>query len=928
MSSFFKKKQTGMPVVVQMLVVFAAFALMGASSFFFVKGIEQKHLISSAKDTLSAKEFEIATAIQEYELFMNSYSETVRNMILHGDSAGRVFEYVLDMNKYMLKCMDGLTGIYGYFDAFNGAYVSGQEWLPYKNSLLEDQPWYKAAMEPDVNNEVIITEPYKDAATNHINITFISPIFDGKGRRLGIIWFDVELDNIFKFVIDVNMTENSYGMLIDKDLKIMVHPEKFCSGLPLSALSRDIERIAYDLEQGLEIFNQKTIDDNKKAHIIFFREIMYGWRLCIITPFWEHYRSMSYMTIFLVVLGCILVATLNTILFKISEAKRKSDLRTQQKSNFLATMSHEIRTPLNAIMGVAEIQLQNSTISNEVKSGFVKVYSSGDLLLNIINDILDLSKIEAGKMELVPVRYEVASLVNDIVQLNIIRYEYKPVEFKLTIDENIPSALLGDELRIKQILNNLLSNAFKYTDRGEVTMSVNAECVARSGRVLVTLVFNISDTGQGMTPDQLSKLFDEYTRFNLEANRTTEGAGLGMSITRNLVELMYGKISIKSVVGEGTSVTVRIPQKTDGVGIGGIIGKELAESLQQFRLGSVIHEKKTQITREPMPYGRVLIVDDVETNLYVAKGLMVPYGLKIDLAASGFEAIEKIEKGNVYDVVFMDHMMPKMDGIETTKLLRNKEYKHPIVALTANALAGQEEIFLQNGFDGFISKPIDMRQLNQTLNKLIRDKQSAEVIEAAHREKAEMESRLAARNARQPVDPQLAEIFSRDAEKSLAVLEKIMQNGCREDDDLQMYIINIHAMKSALANIGETEVSAAALKLEQAGRYKIMRIIEDETSDFIDALRAIVSRIKPKEDSNSGEDAEDDMAYLQNELIILQVACSAYDKKAAKDTLNQLRERTCSSKTKELLNAISECLLHSEFDEVVNLTEEFLEKIV
>jgi len=567
--------------------------------------------------------------------------------------------------------------------------------------------------------------------------------------------------------------------------------------------------------------------------------------------------------------------------------------------------------------------MQNASHPPSTCEAFIKINNSGNLLLNIINDILDLSKIEAGKLELVPVKYDVASLINDIVQLNYIRYESKSIKFKLEIDENIPSILVGDELRIKQILNNLLSNAFKYTDRGEVTLAASAECVGRGGgAVLVTLVFQIKDTGQGMTLEQVGKLFDEYTRFNLEANRATEGAGLGMTITRNLVDLMYGKINVKSAVGEGTTVTVRLPQKTDGIGIRGVIGREVAENLRQFQLGNAVQMKKSQFTHEHMPYGRVLIVDDVETNLYVAKGLMAPYGLKIDLATSGFEAINKIKEGNIYDIIFMDHMMPKMDGIEAAKMIRTMGYTRPIVALTANALAGQAEVFLKNGFDGFISKPIDIRQLNVSLNKLIRDKQPAEVVEAAKREKAELEKKGASVGSQQ-IDSELAEIFARDGEKAVALLETLLQNNLQDEENLHMYIINVHAMKSALANIGENELSASALRLEQAGRENDINIIQSDTNDFLDRLRAVIVKIKPKDAGNEpSEDTEEALAFLREKLRIIRDACAEFEKKTAKNALNELREKTWSHNTRELLNKIAEHLLHSEFDNAAALADE------
>jgi signal transduction histidine kinase/DNA-binding response OmpR family regulator len=601
--------------------------------------------------------------------------------------------------------------------------------------------------------------------------------------------------------------------------------------------------------------------------------------------------------------------------------KRQADAEAANaaKSAFLAKVSHEIRTPMNAILGITEILLQDEKLSNDMQEALSRIYNSGYLLLGLINDILDLSKIEAGKLELTPINYDVPSLINDTVHLNIMRFDSKPIMFDLHVDENIPLTLFGDELRIKQILNNLLSNAFKYTDSGRISLSITIE--PSDNPSIVTLMFRVSDTGQGMTREQLDKLFDEYTRFNLEANRTTEGAGLGMNITRLLVELMNGEILVESAHGKGSVFTVRLPQ---GVVDEGILGKAVVENLMQFRLGKMSQMKKApQVVREYMPYGRVLIVDDVETNLYVAKGLISPYGLSIDTAGSGFETIEKIKNGANYDIIFMDHFMPKMDGIEAVKIIRELGYKQPIVALTANALTGQTEVFMANGFDGFISKPIDIHQLNAVLNKMIRDKYPVETIESARKIK---DNAKKVAEQQQSVNTELVKSFLRDAEKSVVLLETIHSNNYRRADDMQMYIINVHAMKSALANIGENELSAAAGKLEEAGRNQNITEITNDTPRFISAIRAIMQKVSPNKDNIDNAEVnltDEEYADLLEKLSLMQKACIEYDKKTVKNTLAQLQERTWTFTINKLLETISEHLLHSEFFKIANIIDNY-----
>jgi len=407
-------------------------------------------------------------------------------------------------------------------------------------------------------------------------------------------------------------------------------------------------------------------------------------------------------------------------------AKETAELSNRAKGYFLAQMSHEIRTPMNAILGISEIKLLDKNLSQDAEEGR-KIYESGSLLLNIINDILDFSKIDAGKMEIIPVKYDMPDLISDIVQFKRLRFENKPIIFTINLDENTPLELTGDELRIKQILYNLLSNAFKYTEAGEVELSVYAEPVScnESNDEAVTVVFRVLDTGQGMTENQIARIFDEYSRFNMESNRGISGTGLGMSITKRLVDMMNGEILVESRPNKGTVITVRLPQVRCGEAV---CGAGVVKNLREFSFSGAPLKDKSQIIYEQIPDGSVLVVDDVESNLIVAKGMLLQYGLRIETARSGFEAIEKIRENDIYDIVFMDHIMPKMDGLKTTGILRGMGYKNPIVALTANAVIGQEEMFLKNGFDGFISKPIDSRELNRILMELLRNKKSSSQI--------------------------------------------------------------------------------------------------------------------------------------------------------------------------------------------------------
>jgi signal transduction histidine kinase/DNA-binding response OmpR family regulator len=593
----------------------------------------------------------------------------------------------------------------------------------------------------------------------------------------------------------------------------------------------------------------------------------------------------------------------------------------RSKSKFLATMSHEIRTPMNAIIGISQLQMSRDDLPPDSMDAIGKIYTSGHTLLGIINDILDLSKIETGKLELLPNEYDLPSLINDSVQLNITRIGSKPIEFTLNVSEDVPSVLFGDELRLKQILNNILSNAIKYTDRGFVSMSVSG--ISTGGKNL-NLIVSVADTGQGMKKEDAEALGDEFARFNLEANRSTEGTGLGMSITKRLINLMNGKLDIDSEYGAGSTFTVTIPQiaVTDRK-----IGAELAAKLKNFTYSRDKQAAKLQVVREYMPYGHVLVVDDVETNIYVAEGLLKPYGIKVDSVTSGYETIDLVKAGNTYDIIFMDHMMPKMDGIETTEKLREMGYGAPIVALTANAIAGNDVLFKSKGFDDFISKPIDIRQLNASLNRFVRNKEkakllSAEIIAEKNKQTTDndntgnSDNTTATGTELTALSPKLIEVFIRDAEKAAMVLSDY------DKDDLKLFTTTAHAMKSACANVGNPELSELAKDLETAGREADLIYIEANAAVFIEKLTVFTDSLKPSTDSTeefTEEFIKENTDLLYEKLTAIAEACDEYDEAKAEKILTELSTYKWSTQNAALLSDISSLLLHAEFEESAEL---------
>jgi CheY-like chemotaxis protein len=522
-------------------------------------------------------------------------------------------------------------------------------------------------------------------------------------------------------------------------------------------------------------------------------------------------------------------------------------------------MSHEIRTPLNAIIGLSEIEIQKE-LPPETHEDLEKIYSSGSGLLGIINDILDISKIEAGSFELIPVEYDTPSLINDTVQLNIVRIGSKSINFDLDLDETLPSRFYGDELRVKQILNNILSNAFKYTQEGKVTLSIRWEAQGEDA----ILFFTVQDTGRGIKKEDIHKLFAEYSQLDTQANRKIEGTGLGLSITQKLTAMMGGKITVESEYGRGSAFTVELLQRIADCRP---IGPEIVKNLKTFRFRDNKRSRGKNLIRSYMPYGRVLVVDDVPTNLDVARGLMIPYGLTIDCASSGPEAIEKIRHEKMrYDAVFMDHMMPGMDGIEAVRIIRQEidsEYAKtvPIIALTANAITGNEDMFLSKGFNAFISKPIDIMRLDTILNQWVRDKQSEETLQNAETLRSDKEDtpdepeELAPANfdveiegvnleegiARYEGEAAYLGVLRSYATHTPPLLEKLRSLA---PETLPDYAVTVHGLKGASYGICADNIGRQAEGLEHAAKAGDYDRVRGENDAFIRQVEAALSGIQ------------------------------------------------------------------------------------
>ena len=916
--------------------------------FLALIGVFVSMLYARSKESIVYRgELQAARSSSQLQHFMSQSSDVVKEakfgsekLLKEGVPHSEIIEYIVDLTENIQSSIDErFTGVYGFID---GEYMDGAMWVPEEDYVPQERPWYIKAKEAD--GELVLVEPYMDMETGDLTMTVAQLMEDGES----VIALDIKM-NMMEEITDEG-SEGRIDIIIDNSGTVIAHSDAGQIGANYLE-----EKDTLGAELANKLFNDYEstfeLDYDGVNYIGFAIPIETQGYSVSLTDSWDSFRPLRILLIVTVIitlvaaviLGAVFVsmsrktltvATLNDQLTETTYMTEKAIAESEAKTAFLSNMSHEIRTPINAVLGMNEMILRECS-DGEILEYAAGIQAAGDTLLGLVNDVLDFSKIEANKMEIVPVEYELSSVLNDLVNMIRTRVEKKGLLLNLKIDQAIPNLLLGDEIRIKQIITNILTNAVKYTEKGSVTFEIGYKKSPEETNS-VYLEVRITDTGIGIREEDFDKLFGQFDRIDQEKNRNIEGTGLGMAITRRLLEMMDTSLQVESEYGKGSTFGFSLKQK--------VISEEpIGDYAEAVRKRMLIRE--TYRERFDAPDARVLVVDDTAMNLVVFKSLLKKTKMQIDTADDGFDCLEKT-KEQKYDIIFLDHMMPEMDGIHTLAKMRNSEEDKnrstPVVCLTANAVSGARETYLKAGFTNYLTKPIDSVKLEEMILEYLPPEKILPPSDEPGKSKNDTPGAGATTAVEEGRFGNLPGIHIGEGiancgteEDYLRILTLFYEtiderseelDGYLEAEDWENYTIKVHALKSSARIVGAKDLGAHALELEYAGKDGRTDYIRENHEGLMREYRGLKSVLQPVCADGEDEDDEPKREATPGDLARwydrIEDAVDELDVDEIEEVLEETKGYVLPDHDRELLKKIGQLSTRFDYEGITSLLED------